>query len=103
MRKKKLRIEDASTLPAQQLRKASLPGGGTAYINVIDDVAKLSDTVEGDEKTGVNIVVRALEAPLRQIAENAGFEGSVIVDKVRKSGKVGYGFDAASETYCDMA
>ena len=102
MKEKKLRIEDALNATRAAVEEGIVAGGGTAYINVIDDVAKLSDTVEGDEKTGVNIVVRALEAPLRQIAENAGFEGSVIVDKVRKSGKVGYGFDAASETYCDM-
>ena len=65
-------------------------------------MAKLIDTTEGDEKIGVRIVVKALEAPVRQIAENAGFEGSVIVDKIVSSGKKGYGFDAYNETYCDM-
>ena len=102
MKEKKLRIEDALNATRAAVEEGIVAGGGTAYINVIDDVAKLAETVEGDERTGVNIVVRALEAPLRQIAENAGFEGSVIVDKVRNSGKIGYGFDAATETYCDM-
>ena len=102
MKEKKLRIEDALNATRAAVEEGIVAGGGTAYINVIDDVAKLSDTVEGDEKTGVNIVVRALEAPLRQIAENAGFEGSVIVDKIVSSGKKGYGFDAYNEKYCDM-
>ena len=102
MKEKKLRIEDALNATRAAVEEGIVAGGGTAYINVIDDVAKLAETVEGDERTGVNIVVRALEAPLRQIAENAGFEGSVIVDKVRNSGKIGYGFDASTETYCDM-
>ena len=80
----------------------SIAGGGTAYINVLDEVAKLLDVVKGDEKTGVQIVLKALEAPIRQIAENAGFEGSVIVDKIRSSGKKGYGFNAYTEEYVDM-
>ena len=102
MKEKKLRIEDALNATRAAVEEGIVAGGGTAYVNVIDEVAKLVDTVEGDEKTGVKIVVKALEAPVRQIAENAGFEGSVIVDKIRESGKVGYGFDAYSETYCDM-
>ncbi|MFA9381254.1 MAG: TCP-1/cpn60 chaperonin family protein, partial [Acetanaerobacterium sp.] len=77
-------------------------GGGIALINAIPEVAKLVENCEGDEKTGAKIVLRALEEPLRQIAENAGLEGSVIVNKVLAAGKVGYGFDAYNETYGDM-
>ncbi len=102
MKEKKLRIEDALNATRAAVEEGIVAGGGTAYINVIDEVAKLVETVDGDEKTGVKIVVKALEAPVRQIAENAGFEGSVIVDKIRESGKIGYGFDAYTETYCDM-
>ncbi|MBQ7827042.1 MAG: chaperonin GroEL [Clostridia bacterium] len=102
MKEKKLRIEDALNATRAAVEEGIVAGGGTAYINVIDEVAKLVETVDGDEKTGVKIVVKALEAPVRQIAENAGFEGSVIVDKIRESGKLGYGFDAYTETYCDM-
>ncbi len=102
MKEKKLRIEDALNATRAAVEEGIVPGGGTAYINIIDDVAKLLDTTEGDEKTGVAIVVKALEAPLRQIAENAGFEGSVVVNNVRTKGVVGYGFDAATETYGDM-
>ena len=79
-----------------------MAGGGTAYLNVISEVAKLVDTVEGDEKTGVRIVLKALEEPVRQIAANAGFDGAVIVDKIMNSGKLGWGFDAYKEEYCDM-
>jgi chaperonin GroEL len=102
MKEKKLRIEDALNATRAAVEEGIVAGGGTAYVNVIDDVAKLLDTVEGDEKTGVSIVVKALEAPVRQIAENAGFEGSVIVEKIRNSGKLGYGFDAYNETFVDM-
>ncbi len=102
MKEKKLRIEDALNATRAAVEEGIVAGGGTAYINVIDEVAALCDVVDGDEKTGVKIVVKALEAPVRQIAENAGFEGSVIVDKIRESGKIGYGFDAYTETYCDM-
>ena len=77
-------------------------GGGTALINAMSAVEKLIPSLDGDEKTGAKIVLRALEAPLRQIAANAGLEGSIIVDKIRRSRKVGYGFDAYNETYCDM-
>ncbi len=102
MKDKKLRIEDALNATKAAVQEGIVPGGGIAYINVISDVAKLIETTEGDEKTGVRLVVRALEEPLRQIAENAGFEGSVVVDKVKTSEKLGYGFDAAKEVYCDM-
>ena len=102
MKEKKLRIEDALNATRAAVEEGIVAGGGTAYLNVIDEVAKLLDTVEGDEKTGIQIVVKALEAPVRQIAENAGFEGSVVVDKIRSSGKIGYGFDAYNEEYVDM-
>ena len=102
MKEKKLRIEDALNATRAAVEEGIVAGGGTAYLNVIDEVAKLLETAEGDEKTGIQIVVKALEAPVRQIAENAGFEGSVVVDKIRTSGKIGYGFDAYNETYVDM-
>ncbi len=102
MKEKKLRIEDALNATRAAVEEGIVAGGGTAFINVIPAVEKLLDTVEGDEKTGVKIVLRALEAPVRQISENAGFEGSVVVNNIRAAEKVGYGFDAYSETYCDM-
>ncbi len=102
MKEKKLRIEDALNATRAAVEEGIVAGGGVAYLNVIEEVAKLLDTAEGDEKTGVQIVVKALEAPVRQIAENAGFEGSVIVDKIITSGKKSYGFDAYTEEYCDM-
>ncbi|MBE6627215.1 MAG: chaperonin GroEL [Ruminococcaceae bacterium] len=102
MKEKKLRIEDALNATRAAVEEGIVPGGGTAYVNVIDEVAALLSTVEGDEKTGVQIVLKALEAPIRQIAENAGYEGSVIVDKIRSSGKRGYGFNAYTEEYVDM-
>ena len=102
MKEKKLRIEDALNATKAAVEEGIIAGGGTAFLNVIDDVKKLLGDVEGDEKTGVQIVIRALEAPVRQIAANAGLEGSVIVDKIMSSGKIGYGFDAYHEAYCDM-
>jgi len=102
MKEKKLRIEDALNATRAAVEEGIVPGGGTAYLNVIADVAKLLETADGDEKTGIQIVVKALEAPIRQIAANAGFEGSVIVDKIMSSGKKGYGFNAYSEEYVDM-
>ena len=102
MKEKKLRIEDALNATRAAVEEGIVAGGGTAYINVIDKVASIIDTVDGDEKTGVKIVVKALEEPLRQISANAGFDGAVIVDKVKCSGKIGYGFDAYNEVYCDM-
>ncbi len=102
MKEKKLRIEDALNATRAAVEEGIVAGGGTAYINVIDEVAKLLDVVRGDEKTGVQIVIRALEAPVRQIAENAGFEGSVIVNNIKSADKIGYGFDAYNEVYCDM-
>ena len=102
MKEKKLRIEDALNATKAAVEEGIVPGGGTAYLNVIGDVAKVLDTVEGDEKTGVRIVLKALEEPVRQIAINAGFDGGVVVDKILSSGKAGYGFDAYNEVYCDM-
>ncbi len=102
MKEKKLRIEDALNATKAAVEEGIVAGGGTAYLNVIPEVAKLIDTVEGDEKTGVRIVVKALEEPVRQIATNAGFDGGVVVDKIMNSGKIGYGFDAYNEVYCDM-
>jgi chaperonin GroEL len=102
MKEKKLRIEDALNATRAAVEEGIVPGGGTAYLNVIADVAALLESAEGDEKTGIQIVVKALEAPVRQIAANAGFEGSVIIDKIQSSGKKGFGFDAYSEQYVDM-
>ncbi|MCI8389010.1 MAG: chaperonin GroEL [Clostridiales bacterium] len=102
MKEKKLRIEDALNATKAAVEEGMVAGGGTAYLNVINEVKGLLDTVDGDEKTGVKIVLKSLEAPVRQIAENAGFEGSIIVDKIMNSGKIGYGFDAYSEKYVDM-
>ena len=102
MKEKKLRIEDALNATRAAVEEGIVPGGGTAYLNVIADVAKVLDTVEGDEKTGVKIVLKALEEPVRQIAANAGFDGGVVVDKIMSSGKMGYGFDAYKEVYVDM-
>ncbi len=102
MKEKKLRIEDALNATKAAVEEGIVAGGGTAYLNVIEDVKTLVDTVEGDEKTGVRIVVKALEEPVRQIAANAGFDGAVVVDKILSSGKKGYGFDAYNEVYCDM-
>ena len=102
MKEKKLRIEDALNATKAAVEEGIVAGGGTAYLNVIPEVAKLIDTVDGDEKTGVKIVVKALEEPVRQIATNAGFDGGVVVDKIMSSGKQGYGFDAYNEVYCDM-
>ena len=102
MKEKKLRIEDALNATRAAVEEGIVAGGGTAYLNLISRVEAVASAVEGDEKTGVNIVLRALEAPVRQIAENAGFEGSVIVNTIMASGKVGYGFDAYNEKYVDM-
>ncbi|PWM55375.1 MAG: molecular chaperone GroEL, partial [Oscillospiraceae bacterium] len=102
MKEKKLRIEDALNATKAAVEEGIVAGGGTAYINVIPAVAKLADETEGDERIGVKLILKALEAPLHQIAENAGHDGAVVVDKVKNSGKVGYGFDAYNEVYVDM-
>ena len=102
MKEKKLRIEDALNATKAAVEEGIVAGGGTAYLNVITEVKKLIAKVDGDEKTGVQIVVKALEEPVRQIAQNAGFDGAVVVDKIMNSKKLGYGFDAYNEVYCDM-
>ncbi len=102
MKEKKLRIEDALNATKAAVEEGIVAGGGTALINVIGDVEKVLALVDGDEKTGVKLVMKALEIPMRQIAENAGLDGSVIVDKIKTSGKVDFGFDAAKEEYVDM-
>ena len=102
MKEKKLRIEDALNATKAAVEEGIVAGGGTIFVNVIPAVTALLNTVEGDEKTGVQIVAKALEEPIRQIAANAGLDGSVILEKVRSAGKDGYGFDAYKEVYCDM-
>ena len=102
MKEKKLRIEDALNATRAAVEEGVVAGGGTIFVNVIPAVEALLPSVEGDEKTGVQIIAKALEAPIRQIAANAGLDGSVILEKVRSSGKPGYGFDAYKEEYCDM-
>ena len=102
MKEKKLRIEDALNATKAAVEEGIVAGGGTAYINVIPAVAKLAAETEGDERIGVKLILKALEAPLHQIAENAGHDGAVVVDKVKNSGKAGYGFDAYNEVYVDM-
>ena len=102
MKEKKLRIEDALNATKAAVEEGIVAGGGTALINVIPAVEAVVATLEGDEKTGAQIVAKALTAPMKQIADNAGLDGAVIIAKIRESGKVGYGFDAYSETYCDM-
>ena len=102
MKEKKLRIEDALNATKAAVEEGIVAGGGTAYLNAIPAVQTLLDTTEGDERTGVRIVLKALEEPVRQIAANAGFDGGVIVNNIVNSGKVGYGFDAYKEEYVDM-
>ena len=102
MKEKKLRIEDALNATKAAVEEGIVAGGGTIFVNVIPAVTALLADAEGDEKTGVQIVAKALEEPIRQIAANAGLDGSVILEKVRTSGKNGYGFDAYKEEYCDM-
>ena len=102
MKEKKLRIEDALAATKAAVEEGIVAGGGTALINAMPAVKELMDAATGDEKTGMSIVYKALEEPVRQIAHNSGLEGSVIIDKILSSGKVGYGFDAYKEEYCDM-
>ena len=102
MKEKKLRIEDALNATKAAVEEGIVAGGGTIFVNIIPAVTALLANVESDEKTGVQIVAKALEEPIRQIAANAGLDGSVILEKVRTSGKNGYGFDAYKEEYCDM-
>ena len=102
MKEKKLRIEDALNATKAAVEEGIVAGGGTIYVNVIPAVTALLNSTEGDERVGVSLVAKALEAPIRQIAANAGIDGSVVLEKVRSAGKNGYGFDAYKEEYCDM-
>ncbi len=102
MKEKKLRIEDALAATKAAVEEGCVAGGGIALVNAIPEVSKLLSTDDPDLKTGIGIVVKAIEEPIRQIAENAGLEGSVIVNEIMASKKKGYGFDFASETYVDM-
>ena len=102
MKEKKLRIEDALNATRAAVEEGIVAGGGTAYVNAVAAVEKLVSEVEGDEKTGVRIIAKALTEPVKQIATNAGIDGSVVLEKIRESGKTGYGFDAYNEVYVDM-
>ncbi|MCD8356384.1 MAG: chaperonin GroEL [Clostridia bacterium] len=102
MKEKKLRVEDALNATRAAVEEGIVAGGGVAYVNAVAAVSAVADEAQGDEKTGINIVVKALQEPIRQIAANAGIDGAVVLEKIRESGKVGYGFDAYTETYCDM-
>jgi chaperonin GroEL len=102
MKEKKLRIEDALSATKAAVAEGIVAGGGTAFVNAMPGVKKVVESLSGDEKTGAAIVLKALEEPVRQIAENAGLEGSVILDKIIGADKVGYGFDALNESYTDM-
>ena len=102
MKEKKLRIEDALNATRAAVEEGIVAGGGTAYINAVPAVEKLLAETDGDEKTGVKIIVKALTEPVKQIAANAGIDGSVVLEKIKDSGKTGFGFDAYNETYVDM-
>ena len=102
MKEKKLRIDDALAATRAAVEEGYVPGGGTALLSAIPSLKKLVATLSGDEKTGATIVLKALEEPIRQIAKNAGFDGSVIVDKVVNAKKANFGFDALNDKYCDM-
>lgn len=102
MKDKKLRIEDALNSTKAAVEEGIVPGGGTAFLNAIASVSALVDTLDGDERTGAKIVMKALEEPVKQIAFNAGVDGSVVIERIMNKGKAGYGFDAYTETYVDM-
>ena len=102
MKEKKLRIEDALNATKAAVEEGIVAGGGAALVNVLGAVEKIFEDLEGDEETGARMVAKALTYPMKQIADNAGIDGSVVVAKVRESGKPGYGFDAYTEKYCDM-
>ena len=101
MKEAKLRMEDALAATRAAVEEGIIAGGGSAYVHAAKEVAKMAADLEGDEKTGVKIILKALEAPLHTIAENAGLDGSVIINKVRES-EPGIGFDAYKEEYVDM-
>ena len=102
MKEAKLRMEDALAATRAAVEEGIIAGGGSAYIHASKEVAKLADTLEGDEKTGARIIAKALTEPMKQIAANAGIDGSVVLEKVKSADKAGYGFDAYKEEYCDM-
>ena len=102
MKEQKLRVEDALNATRAAVEEGIVAGGGTAFVNTIPAVEKLVAKLSGDEKTGAAIIVKALQAPIRQIAENAGVDGSIVFEKIRSSRKLGYGYNAYTETYCDM-
>ena len=102
MKEQKLRVEDALNATRAAVEEGIVAGGGTAFVNAIPAVEKLIAKLSGDEKTGAAIIVKALQAPIRQIAENAGVDGSIVFEKIRSSRKLGYGYNAYTETYCDM-
>ena len=102
MKEQKLRVEDALNATRAAVEEGIVAGGGTAFVNAIPAVEKLVAKLSGDEKTGASIIVKALQAPVRQIAENAGVDGSVVFEKIKNSRKVGFGYNAYSATYCDM-
>ena len=102
MQEQKLRVEDALNAARAAVEEGIVAGGGTAQVNAVAAVEELLTTLHGDEKTGAAIIAKALQAPVRQIAENAGVDGSVVYEKIRTSGKVGYGYNAYTEQYCDM-
>ena len=103
MKEQKLRVEDALAATKAAVEEGYVAGGGVALLNVAENIEALLACAEGDEKTGVNIVLKAIEEPIRQIAANAGLEGSVIIDAIRRSGKKGYGYNFATEDYTDMS
>ena len=102
MKEQKLRVEDALNATRAAVEEGIVAGGGTAFVNAIPAVEKLVAKLSGDEKTGAQIIAKALQAPVRQIAENAGVDGSIVFDKIRSSKKVGYGYNAYTDVYCDM-
>ena len=102
MKEKKMRIEDALNATRAAVEEGIVAGGGTAYVNAVAAVDALVDTLEGDEKTGARLIAKAWTEPMKQIAANAGIDGSVVLEKVKSADKAGYGFDAYKEEYCDM-
>jgi chaperonin GroEL len=102
MKEQKMRVEDALNATRAAVEEGIVAGGGTAYVNAIPAVERLLTKLTGDEKTGASIIARALQAPIRQIAENAGVDGSVVFEKIKNSHKMGYGYDAARDRYVDM-
>ena len=102
MKEKKLRIEDALNATKAAVEEGIVAGGGAALVGVINAVDAVVASLEGDERTGAMIVSKALTSPMKQIADNAGLDGAVIISKIRESGKIGYGYDAYAEVFCDM-